>query len=50
MATDGVRSGFEATARRRGPCAAIAGAILAGHGRADDDALVLAARLPGDAA
>jgi hypothetical protein len=49
LATDGVRSGFEAAlAPGRAP-AQLAEAILAGHGRDTDDALVLVARLPGAA-
>jgi hypothetical protein len=49
LATDGVRSGFEAVlAPGRAP-AQLAEAILAGHGRDTDDALVLVARLPGAA-
>ncbi len=47
LATDGIRSGFVADLDAREPPDAIARAVLLRHGRASDDALVLAARYVG---
>jgi phosphoserine phosphatase RsbX len=45
MTTDGIRPGYADTIDREAPSSAIAAAIVASHGREDDDACVLVARL-----
>lgn len=50
LATDGIRSDFSAALTPGRPPRELADDILARHGRDDDDALVLVARLPGAAA
>jgi negative regulator of sigma-B (phosphoserine phosphatase) len=50
LATDGIRRGFTAALTPAGSPRQLADGILAGHGRDDDDALVLVARLQGAAA
>jgi negative regulator of sigma-B (phosphoserine phosphatase) len=50
FATDGVREGFAETLRAEAPLQETADRVLARHGRANDDALVLAGRWNGPAA
>jgi phosphoserine phosphatase RsbX len=50
FATDGVREGFAETLRAEAPLQETADRVLARHGRANDDALVLAGRWNGSAA
>ena len=48
LATDGIEPGFADALRTHGSCEEIAARVLAAHGRASDDALVLACRYLGD--